>query len=55
MEPAQSLSDTLWNANVLTDYSRSLAGAPQGGVQRSGGEGGDPESESEPGMVGTLL
>lgn len=54
-EPAQSLSDTLWNANFLTDYSRSLAGAPQGGVQRSGGEEGDPESESEPGLVGTLL
>lgn len=51
-EPAQSLSDTLWNANFLTDSSRSLAGAPQGAVQSSGGEGGDPESESEPGMVG---
>ena len=50
-EPAQSLSDTLWNANFLR-FLQEPGGAPQGGVQSSGGEGGDPESQSEPGMVG---
>lgn len=52
-EPAQSLSDTLWNANFLR-FLQEPGGAPQGGVQSSGSEVTLSHSQSRE-WLGTLL